>query len=181
VTDYNSLARLLASLQSYDAATQKGGPMLGDAYLRGLESQLRRDMTDPVASAGDALNSLATIGIRTDSNGQLVVDDTKLNAALAGNFDGVAALLGGTDGVATRLYGRLDASLKVDAQLATRTDSLNQQVRSIAKDKAQVDDRMAAVEARYRAQFTALDTLLAQMQSTSTFLSQQLGAAKNSG
>jgi flagellar hook-associated protein 2 len=43
-----------------------------------------------------------------------------------------------------------------------------------------VDLRMEAVEARYRAQFTALDTLLAQMQTTGDFLTQQL-AALNKG
>ena len=38
---------------------------------------------------------------------------------------------------------------------------------------------MAAVEARYRKQFTALDSLLSKLSSTSSFLTQQLsGIAK---
>jgi flagellar hook-associated protein 2 len=37
-----------------------------------------------------------------------------------------------------------------------------------------LNTRLTSVEARYRAQFNQLDTLLSSMQSTSAFLTQQL-------
>ena len=39
---------------------------------------------------------------------------------------------------------------------------------------------MESVEARYQAQFSALDTLLAQLQSTSQYLEQQLSTLQSS-
>jgi len=39
---------------------------------------------------------------------------------------------------------------------------------------------MAAVEKRYRAQFTALDSLLTQMQTTSSFLTRQFATKTTS-
>jgi flagellar hook-associated protein 2 len=39
--------------------------------------------------------------------------------------------------------------------------------------------RMTAIEARYRAQFTALDTLISNLNSTSSFLTQQLASLAN--
>jgi flagellar hook-associated protein 2 len=77
------------------------------------------------------------------------------------------------------MHARLEAALKVDAQLALRSDSLNQSLKTLAKDKEAVDRRMASVEARYRAQFTALDKLLSQMQTTGNYLTQQLAALNN--
>ncbi len=38
---------------------------------------------------------------------------------------------------------------------------------------------MASFQARYQKQFTSLDTLLSQMQSTSTYLTQQLAQSTN--
>jgi flagellar hook-associated protein 2 len=79
------------------------------------------------------------------------------------------------------MYDRLDAALKTDAQLAVRNETLNKTVKSLTKDKEDVDRRMEGIEARYRAQFTALDKLMSQMQTTGDFLTQQLAALNNSG
>ncbi|WBV67238.1 hypothetical protein PGH44_08450 [Legionella pneumophila] len=42
------------------------------------------------------------------------------------------------------------------------------------KIQNEIDIRRKSIETRYLKQFTALDTLLSQLQSTSVFLSQQL-------
>jgi flagellar hook-associated protein 2 len=180
VLDYNALAKTFASLQSYDATTGKAGPLLGDALVRGLEQQLRRDLTSPVTGATGAYTSLASIGITSDSKGQLKIDEARLSAALNSEFGSVASILGAEDGVAASMYKRLDAVLESDAQLALRNDSLTKQISALAKDREAVDLRMEAVEKRYRAQFTALDALLVQMQATGNFLTQQLAALNKS-
>jgi len=177
VTDFNSLAKVLGSLQSYNATTGKAGAMLGDAYVRGLHSDVRRMISDPVTEGTGSYTTLASIGITTDSTGQLVVDDAKLKVALGADFDGIASMFAASDGIATRIHTKLDAALKSDAQLATRTDTLNDTLKRLEKEQERIDSRMESVEARYLKQFTALDTLLVQMQSTSSFLTQQLGAS----
>ena len=175
VADYNALAKIFGNLQAYDPVSRKGGALLGDAFVRGVQDQLRRDLSAEVDSTS-GYSSLASLGIRTDATGLLTIDDTKLKAALASDFDGVARLFAGDDGVAKRMHARLEASLKADAQLALRNDALNKTIKSLAKDREAVDRRMESVEARYRAQFTALDKLLSQMQSTGNYLTQQLAA-----
>lgn len=177
VTDFNSLAKVLGSLQSYNATTGKAGAMLGDAYVRGLHSDVRRMIGDPVTEGTGSYTTLASIGITTDSTGQLVVNDTKLKAALGADFDGIASMFSASDGIASRIHSKLDAALKSDAQLATRTDTLNDTLKRLEKEQERIDSRMESVQARYLKQFTALDTLLVQMQSTSSFLAQQLGAS----
>ena len=174
VTDYNATARVFADLQKYDAATGKAGALIGDAFVRGLESQLRRDVTGVLGATDTRYASLAELGIRTDATGQLTLDEARLSAALAADFDGVASLFGGEAGVAARAFERLEAALASDGSLRTRTDALNRQTRQINVEREAVDRRMESVEARYQAQFRALDTLLAQLQSTSQYLERQL-------
>jgi flagellar hook-associated protein 2 len=180
VSDYNATARVFADLQKYDAATGKAGALIGDAFVRGLESQLRRDVTGALGSVEARYTSLAQLGIRTDATGQLTLDEARLSAALAADFDGVAALFGGENGVAARAFERLEAALASDGSLKSRTDALNRQAREISLERDAVDRRMESVEARYQAQFSALDTLLAQLQSTSQFLEQQLSTLQSS-
>lgn len=180
VTDYNALARVFSGLQAYDAVKKTSGPLLGNAYVRVLQQNVRSDLSNSVSGLNGNYTSLAAIGIKTDSTGQLVVDDTKLNAALKSDFNGVMKVFAADDGVANRLYTRFDAALKADAQLAQRNATLNKELTKLSNESADVDTQMAAVEKRYRAQFTALDSLLTQMQTTSSFLTRQFATKTTS-
>jgi flagellar hook-associated protein 2 len=93
----------------------------------------------------------------------------------------VAKLFGSADGVAARLANALTPRLAADAELDVRTKRLNQKSIELQKEQAVLDARMAKVEARYRAQFNNLDSLLSKMQSTSSYLTQQLTAIANIG
>ncbi|MFK3736290.1 flagellar filament capping protein FliD [Massilia sp. TN1-12] len=60
--------------------------------------------------------------------------------------------------------------------LQGKTDGINASIKSVADQRDKFSDRLTAIEARYRAQFTALDTMLQSMQSTQSYLTQQLAA-----
>jgi flagellar hook-associated protein 2 len=173
VDQYNSMVSTLAHLRSYEPSTKAAGPLLGDAMLRGIETDIRRQLTD-TAGGSSVFRTLASIGITTQKDGTLVLDNTKLGAALDSNYDEVAKLFGAENGVATRLSDAIAPRLAADSDLDIRSKRLNAQSIGLQKKQAALDSRMAAVEARYRKQFTALDSLLSKLQSSSTFLSQQL-------
>jgi flagellar hook-associated protein 2 len=63
-----------------------------------------------------------------------------------------------------------------DSILQSKTDGLNVSIKSVADQRDKFSERLTAIEARYRAQFTALDTMLSSMQSTQSYLTQQLAA-----
>src|SRR5690606_26436620 len=106
VNAYNQLRGVMSALGGYDAATQSAGPMLGDSLLSGIDAEIRRTLSTPVAAAGGgAVQTLADIGITTQANGTLKVDETKLSAALDNNFDAVSRLFGTEEtGIAARLH-----------------------------------------------------------------------------
>jgi len=174
VTEYNNLQAQLKRLGGYNAETKVAGALLGDSLLRSIESEIRRTLSEPVASATGAFTTLASIGITTDASGALKLDTSKLSDALENDQGAVARLFGAEDGVAAKLYSQVSARLEESGDIDSRTERLNDELKRIEKSKEALDLRMAQIESRYRKQFTALDSLLAQMQSTSTYLAQQL-------
>jgi flagellar hook-associated protein 2 len=51
---------------------------------------------------------------------------------------------------------------------------MNRTIADLQKRAAALNVQLTATEARYKKQFTALDTLIGKMNTTSSFLSQQL-------
>ncbi|HKS54254.1 MAG TPA: flagellar filament capping protein FliD [Steroidobacteraceae bacterium] len=181
VTEYNNMQAAIAKLGSYDAASKTAGPLLGDSLLRGIEQEMRRGLTNPVSGFTGDYSVLASVGITTTATGALVLDTTKLQKALDTDPDAVAHLFGSENGVAARLFAQVDARLASGSDLDARNTSLKKDLDRVADDKEQLALRMEQIESRYRKQFTALDSLLAQLQSTSSYLAQQLANVPKAG
>ena len=99
--------------------------------------------------------------------------------ALSTDYDGISKLFGSENGVAARLSTTLTARLADTAELSQRTKALNAKSVTLQKDAAALETRMAVVAARYNQQFNALDSLLSNMQQTSSFLTTQLSQIAN--
>jgi flagellar hook-associated protein 2 len=175
VTAYNSLRSMLTKLGGYDSASKTAGPMLGDSMLSSIDAEIRRTLSDPVAEAGDVVQTLASIGITTQKDGSLAIDDTKLDEAMSSNFDAVSRLFGSEQtGVAAKLHKQITDRLADGAGIDTRNESLVSERRALEKKKTDIDLRMSMVAETYRKQFTRLDTLLSSLSATSAYLSQQI-------
>lgn len=179
VAAYNALASQIGKLRGYNAATQTAGPLLGDALLGSIESQLRRTLTDPVPGQSAAYQTLANVGITTQADGTLAVDSAKLQKALSTNFEAVGKLFGSEDGVGARLFSQVDERLKSGGAIDARSKTLVDQQKGIEKRKEAIDARMAVLQQNYLRQFTRLDTLLSQLQVTSSYMSQQIESLQN--
>jgi|HigsolmetaAR205D_1030408.scaffolds.fasta_scaffold00231_25 flagellar hook-associated protein 2 len=181
VTQFNSLAGVMASQQSYEPTTKTAGALLGDPLLRGIESSLRRELSRPIEGASPPYNTLSSIGITVKVDGKLELDQTKLRQALETDFAAVQRLFSGEDGIAMRIDKALSPHLASDGSLAQRNETLNSRNKKLEDDLAALDARMAVIEQRYIKQFTALDALLAQLQTQSNYLAQQLANLPKAG
>jgi len=179
VDSYNALQAQIAQLRSYEPTTKKAGPLLGDALLRGIETDIRSKLTGAVSGLTGNYQSLASIGVSTNKDGSMALDSAKLTKALGTDFDGVAKLFGSENGVAARLSASLTDRLTDKADIALRTKALNTKSLSLQKDSANLETRMVEVTRRYNQQFNALDSLLSNMQQQSSFLTQQLSQIAN--
>ncbi|MFZ5467782.1 MAG: flagellar filament capping protein FliD [Pseudomonadota bacterium] len=184
VDGYNKLRQTMTDLGKYDPDTKKAGALQGDALLRDLQQSLRRDLTDPVASLTEPLNALSGFGIEIDRYGVMSLDSTKFKSAIESSSSALAQLSDlfvASDGVYTRAKGRLDSMLSSDGVLESQVSRLNAQKRTISDQRAQLEARLARVEAQLFKQFNAMDRIVAQFNSTGSYLTQQLANLPGAG
>ena len=79
-----------------------------------------------------------------------------------------------SEGYANRLSKVAGTALSAGGAIASRTSGIDASVRDIDERRAVINRRLVDVEARYRAQFAALDVLVGKLNQTSAFLTQQL-------
>jgi flagellar hook-associated protein 2 len=84
-------------------------------------------------------------------------------------------------GYADILGKYIDSLLDTNGIFSSTSTSIQSQIEDISDDRASLQRRLTTIEARLRSQFTALDLLVSQLQSTSSYLSQQLATLPTVG
>jgi flagellar hook-associated protein 2 len=102
------------------------------------------------------------------------VDGLKLT--ITGDNIGSRGTFGFSQGYAYQLNALAASYLGTGGAITSRTTGLNNTVKDIAKQKDAFSLRLVDIEARYRKQYTALDTSIASMNTTASFLTQQFAA-----
>jgi len=176
VESYNALIETFDSLTAYNSESELAAPLLGDASIRGIRDQVRREMSEAVNDIEAPFSMLSDVGIETQLDGKLEINDTKLSEILAQDFAKFGQLFSTTDGFGTRLYDLADGYLNSGGIIETRTQGLEETIDGFTDDREALNERLASLETRLLRQFNALDSLLAQLSSTSNFLTQQLNS-----
>jgi flagellar hook-associated protein 2 len=187
VKAYNDAIGGIKTMTAYDAANKKASVLTGDSTARSIQSQLSNLAQSMVTGVAGGISRLSDIGITVQKDGTLAVDSSKLSAAVADPGKDVAALLTrtttGNEGIAVRFNTILEGIVGTSGLITSRTDGISASIKDLQKRADALNLRLGQVEKRYRAQFTALDTLIASMNQTSSYLTQQLanlpGAASN--
>lgn len=91
VAAYNELASMMAAATAA-GLDGDGGPLRGDLGVAEMKRRLAQLPTMTLASEGDGPHTLAEIGVRTNRDGTLALDASRLQAVLASDPDGVEAL-----------------------------------------------------------------------------------------
>lgn len=108
-------------------------------------------------------------------------DAAGLKIEVLGGTTGARGSVRFTRGIADELDVLVGNLLGAGGDLSTRMEGIGEQIEQIGDQREALNRRLAALEARYRAQFTALDSLLSQLRKTSDFLAQQLAVLPKSG
>jgi flagellar hook-associated protein 2 len=95
---------------------------------------------------------------------------------VTGIATGSRGTLNFAQGFAVQLDRLADKLLASDGSIAGRTDGLKSSIDMIGARREELQRRLEIIETRYRAQFSALDTMIASMSRTSSFLQQQLSS-----
>lgn len=99
-----------------------------------------------------------------------------LKLTVAGDTIGSRGSFGFSQGYAYQLNTLAAGYLGSGGAINSRTKGLNDTVKDITKQRDAFSLRLVDIEARYRKQYTALDTMIASMNTTTSFLTQQFAA-----
>jgi len=179
VTAYNTLQSSLTQLGGYDATTNTAGPLMGNAALTDAESQIQAALYGIVDTGSGTYNTLASIGITSNSDGSLSLNPAQLAVALNGDFSAVSSLFSGKGGVATSLNDVLNNELGGNGPIASLSQSLVHQNDALTQQSQQLTQQMSALSASLTQQYSALNALLSQLQTTSSYLTQAFATLPN--
>lgn len=174
VSTYNEVRSTIDRMTAFNGEGESAGELLGDRTVRTIENRIRRDITDSLGS-GD-LNRLAQIGIDIDERGRLQIDETKLDEAIAINPQGLTSFFAGDTeegGFAGRLNTTLESITADDGIIQVSVDSAERRIDSLGERIARTELSIERNIGRYRSQFAQLDGMIAQMNSTGSYLAQQ--------
>jgi flagellar hook-associated protein 2 len=175
VDAYNAISKAVSAQSTYagDGKTQKGADTLfGDPTVLGLQRELGSIMAKEYAN-GTGTTSSGQLGISLGRDGQLTLDATKFDAAVAKDPKALVNLLTGTnrDGLAAAIGALSDRYTSSTTGLLTfKTTSINAQSASYDKAIDRINENAESLGARLRKQFSAMESLMSRLNSQTSYL-----------
>ncbi len=183
VSSYNDLQATISAEITYDADVNKRGGLSSDPVARGFMAQMRRITTEKITTYNGNSVSLSSLGIRTNADGTLQIDEAALAKAqldpglmesvLASTTSGASTIKGAfqkMNDFADLIMGRNNALVKEFNQ-ANTTDK-----KTIQTKQDQLDTRMDSLKQRYLTQFIAMQNYLDSTKSAQSSLTQSMSS-----
>ena len=117
VSSYNELMTTVATLTGFDSESGQAGPLSGDPAIRGITDQIRRRLSTSFNGINENLIALSSIGIKSDINGSLSLDDFKLDMAIENHADEIAHLF-------SAAVSTSDPKIRVTSEKVPATDGV---------------------------------------------------------
>jgi flagellar hook-associated protein 2 len=156
-----------------------GSVLRGDATINSLKRQMQNVLTGAINNSG-GFKILSEIGITSRLDGTLNQNNSKLDKALADNYDNTIYLLSGddtTDGVMKNFNALL---LKVtstsNGMYALQKKNYEDSIGRFDYQIDQMELRLSKREQSFKAQFSAMETLVSSLNAQGDFLTQQMNA-----
>lgn len=154
----------------------------GDATINDIKRSLQSMLSDSVGSSG-SLQILSEIGISTQSDGTLHINNGKLDQILDSKFSDVVKLLAGestNDGVMKKFNSYLvQTTSATEGMFADKQDRYDSAVKRLDRQISQKEPLIDKIEERIRAQFNAMELLVSNLNAQSDYLTQQMDMLSN--
>jgi len=180
VATYNDVQFALNALSDPDSDEEEvGGALARDlAVIRTVRDTVYRAVTQDSSTTSGSITGLRDIGVTLTGYGELQFSETVYDSKAAANFDDISTMLSAGSNNQSRYDGQsqglaIDAIAKLEVLtdsisgiFATRTQSAQKQLSSYSEDLLALEVRMEALYERYLSQFTVMETLVKQLNST---------------
>lgn len=171
-SSYNNLKDRMATLAE--------GSLQGDNINVQIDNTLRAVMFEPMEVAGDASYTIFDFGFSFDKEGILTFSESKMNEVATGNTQVLIDAFTETDtGFGDRMESALERFTGVDGFFSSRNNAIDARETALDRQIDRLEFRMIQTEARYRRQFGAMDSMIAELQSNGDYLLQALASNSN--
>lgn len=178
VDSYNEFVKVsgqLAAVTKVGDAAPVVGSLVGDSTVRNLVNGIRSELGNMAENSGSTIRTLANLGITTQKDGSLKIDDKKLDSVLATNFDDVGKFFAGDNGLMARMDKRISSYTGENGIISVRQKSLDATRTDVKEQRIKLEARATQIEARLFKQYYAMDALVGQLSTTGNQISQMLG------
>lgn len=177
VDAYNELLSFMN--KQAGSSGSEGGPLAGDSTMRTINRRIQGVINSTGGSG--AISGLNAIGLGSAQTGDLKFDATAFKTALENNPSDVMAVITGPNG----LFGSLAAELDVIGDPTTgliqpRLDSFDTRMSDLTSRVEEQEERLVSYEETIRAQFVAMELVMAKYQATGDYLEQQIASLNGS-
>lgn len=168
VKAYNDVVTTSHTASGYGQSTASNPMLAGDGALRGMLDKLQRVIGSPVTGASGKYSTMLAVGLESNRDGTLTLNQTKLNAAIAADPTSVSKLfVVDAKTASTGAMGTMQTvidSLTVGkyAALQNRIDALDARSRDMDAQSAAIQRRIDGYQAKLQAQFSALEKIMTQ-------------------
>ncbi|GMQ88681.1 MAG: flagellar filament capping protein FliD [Gammaproteobacteria bacterium] len=171
VDAYNELQTTIDSLSG------EGNDLEADNTLRSIENLIKDVFNTPPGAITSSFTYLSEVGVSFQRDGKFSLDSVALQKAIDSDFAGMAELFANDNqGYLFRVDALVSTFVQTDGFIDTRQDGLNTRIDTVDQRILDMEYRLEIREQRLLNQFTALDVLVANLQSTGNFLTQQLAS-----
>lgn len=178
LTAYNDFEETLKILGNRESEVEEfGGTLAGESLLQSVRSQVREMLTNPSSTPGTNIQAARHVGLSLDRNGKLTLDEAKLDTALQNNFGEVSTLFSaGTNnksiyssapgGVAGDAIKKLEKMLLSTGVVETQSKNATVKIAKYKEELVVLDERMVKLMERYMAQFSVMESIVGNSNST---------------
>lgn len=167
VDKYNAMTSTMTNLSN--------SQLQGDGLTRGIENRMRDVFFNSIELENGDSSTALDLGFTFDRYGQLSLDETKYNAALNKGVDRYVNMFNSTDGLSSKFSSLIEEYTQSGGIIATREDGVGIRQNTIDDQIDRLEYRLDKTSERLRRQFTAMDMVVTNLQSTSSFLTSRLG------
>jgi flagellar hook-associated protein 2 len=184
MTAYNDLIKSANGMTANAANSLKPGAFANSPTSLSFISDIKRRVVDGVSynigqtdSSGQPYRlSLASLGLEYQLDGTLAFNSVSLLTAQSSGLRDklLSGLKVGYQSGTDNLASLLDSQISSISSLAYQTSESTQSIAALNKEKDQIEDRLDKIQAGYIVQYSNLNKLLFQLNSTSTSLESAL-------
>ncbi len=183
VDAYNEVQTFYDTNTSFDSDAGIAGALVGDSTARRVMETLGRELST-AADAGDGnpLQALSQIGISTNRDGSLDLDEERLAEVLSSDLSNVQDLFTAETGALGSLRTTID-TVFVDPDngtLASRTESINDSIEDLEVRIERQQVRLEDYTAFMREKFTAMEVAMSQFEGTAAYLTSMFSSNNDS-